>query len=399
MDQIESRNNNFGFLRLMLASLVIVSHSPQILDGNVSREILKRFFGTLSLGDAAVDGFFLISGYLVTKSFLRSDSITSYVEKRVLRIVPGFVVSFWICVLLVGPLVGASGPGFLTNILLQQLANCFTLQGPISMGVFPGMHFRDLNNSMWTISFEFDCYIATMCLGMVGLFSRRLRTCTLIGVLVLLLGNAFDPALRGSPLSSVIRFGAVFGTGAMFYLFRDKVRLTNGGALLSGVLLFNLVFSRHWAETAIAIFGGYLIFWIAFKLPVLGFSKASNKVDVSYGVYLYAWPIASVIAWNFRTINPWLLTATTFLGSLLVGYLSWTLVEKPALSLITKPSPARVSQVVKAGNQAVPLEVSTGGEQFGSAQVNSAAAWNFLSARRGVDITCFADDSGAIPDC
>ena len=53
------RSNNFGFLRLLFATLVIVAHSPEIIDGNRSRELLTRAFGTVSFGIIAVDRSFL----------------------------------------------------------------------------------------------------------------------------------------------------------------------------------------------------------------------------------------------------------------------------------------------------------------------------------------------------
>ena len=88
----KERKNNFGFLRLLFATMVVVSHSPELLDGNRSREILTRLFGTMSFGEVGVHGFFIISGYLITKSFVESRSTGSYLTKRFLRIFPGYLV-------------------------------------------------------------------------------------------------------------------------------------------------------------------------------------------------------------------------------------------------------------------------------------------------------------------
>src|SRR6476659_9650219 len=55
----DTRENNFTFLRLLLATLVLVSHSFELIDGNRGRELLTSLFHTVSFGELAVDGFFL----------------------------------------------------------------------------------------------------------------------------------------------------------------------------------------------------------------------------------------------------------------------------------------------------------------------------------------------------
>src|SRR5690349_3903397 len=89
--------NGFGALRLIFASLVIVSHTPEIIDGDRRNEILTNVFGTISFGELAVFGFFIVSGYLITSSYLSSRSPIDYLLRRVARIYPGFIIAFLIC--------------------------------------------------------------------------------------------------------------------------------------------------------------------------------------------------------------------------------------------------------------------------------------------------------------
>jgi peptidoglycan/LPS O-acetylase OafA/YrhL len=117
--------------------------------------------------------------------------------------------------------------------------------------------------------------------------------------------------------------------GTVFYLFKADLRLTSKGALISLGLLLPMLFHEELAETALTILGGYLLFWCAFKAPVVRLGRLAG-VDISYGVYLYAWPIQSLLITSYAHINPWMLCAASTVLAGGAGYLSWILVEKPA---------------------------------------------------------------------
>ena len=156
--QVESKNNNFGFLRLLFAILVIVSHSAEAIDGNRSREILTNIFGTLSFGEFAVDGFFLISGYLIHKSYENSSSLKSYFYKRVLRIYAGFIGAHILFIFCVIPLV--LNFNFLFNLESKYWAESairiLLLDAPHPVdGIFDNNPYQATNISMWTIKYEF----------------------------------------------------------------------------------------------------------------------------------------------------------------------------------------------------------------------------------------------------
>jgi peptidoglycan/LPS O-acetylase OafA/YrhL len=340
------KHNNFGALRLLFASVVILSHSPEIIDGDRHRELLTTIFGTLSFGTVGVDGFFIISGYLITKSFLSSPTLFDYFKRRVLRIYPGFVVTFWICLLLVAPFVGAGLSVFHPEAIVSNLARMAVLLPPRAPGAFHEMPYPALNGSMWTIAYEFRCYILVAVVGSIGAFQGKFRYVLLAGVVGLLIMSGLGvereargvaPAILGSPDQDIALTG-MFGAGMMYYLFRNHVIYNSAVLVGAAVVLFLALFFAPLSDIALALFGGYMIFWFAFKYKVLLISRFANRTDLSYGIYLYAWPIQSTIAHLDRSINPWVLSAITLPLSAAAAYLSWTFVEKAPLALAHRGS-------------------------------------------------------------
>src|SRR5690242_14199417 len=85
----DPKNNSIGFLRFFLASLVIVYHS-YVLGGYGEEWLLRHTGGQTNSGGVAVLGFFALSGFLVTASFVRGKSVFRFLWHRILRIMPGF---------------------------------------------------------------------------------------------------------------------------------------------------------------------------------------------------------------------------------------------------------------------------------------------------------------------
>ena len=345
--QITDQNqNNFGALRLLFAALVILSHSPELIDGDRSRELLTRLFGTLSFGEFAVDGFFLISGYLITGSLMRSKSYAVYLRHRILRIYPGYVAAY-LASLLLGLLVaGGRFSGSATNEIAGHFYAIVTLKTPLMDGVFAGLPYPSLNGSMWTIESEFRCYLLTMALGALGLLANRRAVVLFTALLLALAMLDLQPTywatnLLGDPHDDA-RFFSVFCCGASYYLFRDRVRFDGVFLAAAGAALFGLMFVKPLAEPALAVLGGYLLFGLAFSNLGDFVRRIGTRTDLSYGLYLYGWPIQSLLIWTMPGVSPWTVFAVTLITAALCGYLSWTFVESPFLR---RKKPTTISTV------------------------------------------------------
>lgn len=340
--------NNFNFLRLFFALLVLLSHSPEMVDGNRSRELLTRAFHSISFGEFAVDGFFLLSGYLIVQSWDKTPVIWLFLKKRLLRIFPGFVAASVVCALVVGPL-GATDRYFADFSSTAFLNGVALLQPPVLPPTFAGTHYAATNTSMWTIALEFSCYLLVLVAGSAGLIRRRaawsLITATIFfGLLLNKLGHPL-PDL-GTVLAwkdPFMRLASFFFAGGCFYQYRDLIVFDRRAAIPALGLLIACMFSWRGAEFGLAIFGGYLLFYFAFT-PIRLLANFGNLPDVSYGVYLYGWPVQKLLLWYVPSMSPWVLFALSVIASLILGAISWYAVEKPFM----KPRDARRTKIAIA---------------------------------------------------
>jgi peptidoglycan/LPS O-acetylase OafA/YrhL len=332
-----THKNNFGLLRLVFAALVIVSHSYELIDGNRAREPLTLIFGTYSVAEIAVAGFFIVSGYLIAQSFTASMSVAAYLLKRVLRIYPAYVAASLFCIILVGPLAGADLAALSIDNWAAVTLRVLTLQTPKLPNVFAGQHYPSLNGSMWTIAYEFRCYLLLPILGYFGLLKGKiilpLTSVLWIGTIVSII---YWPTARLEPLfgsvGETLRLTALFLTGTSFFLYRRRIVYVNEFAALATLGLVVGMFSQRLAGPAVAVFGGYLVFWFAFLPNTPRLNAVNSTSDLSYGIYLYAWPLQMLLIRHVPAISPIALILLATLGSTLFAYFSWTFIEQPAMN-------------------------------------------------------------------
>jgi peptidoglycan/LPS O-acetylase OafA/YrhL len=346
----QGRANNFTFARLALALLVLVAHSPEIVDGDRHREILTRWFHGPTFGEVAVAGFFLISGFLILQSWDRSRNVRSYLSKRVRRIFPGFLVAAVLSAIVAG-FLGAEFRTFFGDFqVLPFFREILLLRPPSSVPpVFAGQPHPLINGSLWTIEYEFRCYLLVVLLGLCGIASRKWLWAVL--TLVTLGFAAYEPlsAAIDFPgrhrliVDSVffLRFVSWFCVGGAFYLFRGALRFTWPAIVCAALCVVAGVSFPVIARPVLTLAGGYLLFAFIFT-PIPQLVRFGEGADISYGVYLYGWPIQKLIHWYAPGMSPWALLALTLPLCCACGWLSWTLVEKWFVQTAKAPVPVVV---------------------------------------------------------
>jgi peptidoglycan/LPS O-acetylase OafA/YrhL len=352
----KSYPNNFDFIRFVLAASVILCHSYAIYYGYEKFLLTEPFMvmsqKQISIGSVAVDFFFIISGFLIVKSFETSSSVTDYFKKRVLRIYPGFIVALLISYLVFGYL--GSGwhidlSGYKQYLFYlhkkKELVHLATLQYPFQRDFFKGIPEQGLNDSVWTIQFEFVCYLLVPLLALIGFFKKRVFFIIAFAVMYALLflqmkGVIFpykntDYLFFANPYHHP-RFISYFLAGACIYFYRDKIIRSHLLALLCFILI---ALSFAWikcVEQVLPVAGTYLLFYLVYH-PGIKLSGFAKHGDFSYGVYLYGWPVQGLIMYYFKdNLNPYLLCITALPVSILLAFCSWHLVENPFLKLKKK---------------------------------------------------------------
>jgi peptidoglycan/LPS O-acetylase OafA/YrhL len=323
------RRNSLNALRLVLATLVIVSHSWPV--GGYGAD---PGMGDQDLGDWAVAGFFAISGYLITMSRMHSKTLVDYFWRRFLRIYPAFLTCIVIVAFVFAPLSVFIGKGGSYSPLdgLSYVAKnlgLFVFQievpGTLQETAYPGTW----NGPLWTLFYEFVCYIG---IGVLVSVVPRAHLTRAIGaglILCTLVACAYHIGGVDIPdkIMRLSRLGAFFCAGAVIYQMRQRIPLnltwSLGAAALALVTILTGTF-QVFAGLPVA----YLMMALAVSLP---FPNIGATNDISYGMYIYAFPVQQSLALAFpeQTLPVTMFVIFSITITLPLAWGSWLLVEKP----------------------------------------------------------------------
>lgn len=332
----KGRDNNFNLLRLLAASFIAFYHCLFMVYGPSMSDV--RFPYLYDLSQIVLNFFFITSGFLIAQSFARRGDVISYFVARFLRLVPGlFVLSLLIC-LMIGPLVTeVSLSEYFSSLNTLLYVPLTTMLDPdrVLPGVFASnINAYEIDQALWTLQYEVVCYIGLAVLGVVGL----LKTGRSFNMVCLLIFASYGfvtylTDLRNiNAINHMMHFGLSFFVGVVFYIYEDRIELSNGLVivclLIAGVIYF--VAEKRVSEPFIILATAYLIFWLAY-IPD-GFVREYNQLgDYSYGVYIYHFPIEQCLVYFFGGFSPFGLFALALPLTLICAVLSWKFVERPAL--------------------------------------------------------------------
>jgi peptidoglycan/LPS O-acetylase OafA/YrhL len=342
------RDNNFNLLRVVAALSVLVSHSYALALGNAELEPFKTSLGT-SLGEMAVDVFFIVSGFLICGSlFSRQDPIR-FVTARCLRIYPLLVVVVLISALVLGPLMTTLEPAAyfankLTWIYIEKNGIAEMGQGHLP-GVFLNTPYGPVvNGSLWTLHYELMMYCLIFVFWMIvrylalsSVFTGRL--------LILLVAAGFLSRVILSQhihaqhpgFDNFSKLFAVFFIGAAVWFYRQVVALKTVYAVGAMALLVSSAYSKASFSIIFPFAACYLILFFAFRVRGI-ISRYNRFGDYSYGVYVFAFPVQQTIVAFLPGIGVARLIFFSSVVTIPLSVLSWIFIESKALSFVPATS-------------------------------------------------------------
>lgn len=316
----------FDYIRIILSIAVLVVHSVALSSGN-DDALWQGPWRFLTAG--IIPMFFALSGFLVTGS-LQRVKLYQFFTLRLLRLVPALAVEITLSAIVIGLLVTTlpvseylQSKSFWTYFLNIIGFIHYLLPGVFADNPFPNV----INGQLWTIPFEFECYFSLGVLAVLRIVRRREFFAATVALLCLgltihsLVTHSVDPAhIAGRPL--VVCFLAA----VVIYLYKDKLLFSNrlgiATVVISAVLL-EVPELCYLVPFPLA----YATVWLGLMRP-----PAIPFGDLSYGVYLFHFPVEQCVVYALPMVRSWwLLTLIALPLTAACAWLSWTLIESPIL--------------------------------------------------------------------
>lgn len=334
----EARSNNFTFIHLLGALLVILGHMFYIAG---STPITFCDNGVQTIGCKMI---FVLSGYLVTKSWLSDPHPGRFFTKRVLKIFPSLIAVVLLSVFVLGPIMTNLTMGeyfsnsntwnYLFNIILSPRYNL--------PGVFAQVPYVNVvNGSLWTIPVEILCYLLVPLFYLINRKHHYVNGVVFIFFAIIVILRPYvlnNPIIfYGTNLLDVCELGVYFMLGNIFALV-DKKNIYN--LQLSIIILLVLAFIPIPYQVKNFLLIPVLTYFVLSfgNTPNALFQNVLKKYNVNYGLYLYGFPIQQIVIqllgkYNLHVL---LLFLISLVPIVLFGFLNFIAIEKPISKLQKK---------------------------------------------------------------
>ncbi|MDH6251174.1 peptidoglycan/LPS O-acetylase OafA/YrhL [Chryseobacterium sp. H1D6B] len=319
--------NNFDFIRVLLAFIVFVGHLG-VLSQSPKLAILMY-----SPVEIAVFAFFIVSGFLIARSYERSSSLLSYAKKRFNRIVPGYLLVVFLCAILLSLLSTLSFSEYFGSSELYKYlfwnSIFMNFKAPTLPGVF---HNQAVNGALWTLKIEVCYYIAVPLMFLFFGKNNKYRNISLIifYFVSLIYLNSFR-MMGKEEISRQIPGALCYFIGGMLVYFNFEKFIKHKN------LLFIIALITVWIDLILnirlfsPIMISVIVLYIAYSFKFL--NNFGKYGDFTYGIYIFHFPIIKTFTalGLFENYNPYLMAVVCMLVVIGVGVSSWHFYEKKFL--------------------------------------------------------------------
>lgn len=342
-----NNKNCFDFLRFFFAANIVLAHLCE-LSQNKSLEFLSYF----SNSTIAVQGFFIISGFLVAKSYTNTPSLKEYFIKRAKRILPAYVVVLLLSVTLLALFSKMVISDYFTDLNVYKYLgwNLIFLNfiHPCLPGLFENNLFCTVNGSLWTLKVEEGFYIVLPLIFYA--IKKTKKPFLILGSLYFLsllywfvMDFYFNQPLLAKQLPGYLSY---FVSGIFLFLNFDLMLKNKNVLLLLSILMLLISnFSHLQIDVLYPAAFSMIVIIAAYSLKIL--NNFGKYGDFTYGLYIYHFPIIQLFRQYdlFEKHNPILMAFLVILITMILAVLSWFLIEKRFLDRYKKKNAKQVLSV------------------------------------------------------
>jgi peptidoglycan/LPS O-acetylase OafA/YrhL len=385
LQRYDGKGPGFHFLRHALAIVILLHHASVLTVGNELAPLATKGDAVATLdrlltGDLAylrqsvvellrpflfslVGGFFVLSGFLVAGSAIRTRDVRQFLTFRLLRIVPALSSEVMLSAFVLGPIVTSAtlGAYFTDPVFFRYFGNIFGFVSYQLPGVFLSNPVVGVvNANLWTLPPEFYCYAIMSALMLSGLiydsekFAKALLVTTLIVLLISMTGSFGLATRQDTTRFSTWLITYLFLVGVAIWIFAKYIPITRNVFFACALAYYGLMVT-HANDILAGMALAYCVVYVG-MVPFPRFDRLL-KLDLSYGLYLYGYPITQTLAFfllpSLAALNVGakkaIIMGLALALTILFAWASWIWIEKPALALkrfVVRRNEAKIVEAV-----------------------------------------------------